>query len=802
MLRDSLFALQRLARAPGFSLLAVATLALAIGAHVAIFGFADALLLRPLPVAAPEELVGVYETRDGAGFLPLSLPDYLDHRQATRVFTRLAAHYPTAPLSLAADDRLEEVNGSVVSADYFPVLGVVPERGRFFLAAEDAAGRPPVAVVSHSFWRSRLAGADEVLGSSLELNGVAFTVVGIAPEGFAGVLPGTPSEVWIPLSAGGIGYRWCEVQDRDCTWLQMIGRLAPGRTLGEAAAEMRLLGAAVHLANPRGGGREHGGIERGLAVAPLAAVHPAARPAIRRLSLLLLASVSLLLAVAAINLAGLLFARGLMRRREVATRLALGAARWRVVWLFVAEALILSAAGGALGLLVATWLGPVVGALHRTDAPIDLAIGPSVALYATALSMVTGALVGTVSGLRALRPGLAPAIRESRRSRLLGALVVAQVALSFVLLAGTGLLVRSASSFDRVGALDSSRVATLRLRPRLAGYEPQRAQELQRQVIRRLEALPGVEAVSLSAGLPPLPFFNPVPVALPAELGGEGARRPEVWADRVGPGLFATLGIPLVSGREFDRSDRVGAAAVAIVNQALARSLWPEVSPVGRRLVLAERSFEVVGVVRDAGFANLEQGSILQVYTPYWQDPGAVDARLSVRVAGDAERAIPALRRAVHELAPDVPISETESLRARFEREFAAVYLTAKVLAVSGGLALFLAAIGLYGALALLVAQRARDIGIRMALGSSRGRVASWVLRDAGRLVGIAFAVGLGVVLLASRGLGEYLYGVGPYDLPTLASALAALAAVAALAAWWPARRASRVDPLVAIRNL
>lgn len=798
ILQDLRHALRRLAGAPGFAALAVTTLALAIGAHTAVFGLVHRLLLRPLPVADPDRLVGVYETRDGEGFSPLSYPDYADYRDATRVFAALAAHYPTAPLSLRAGDRLEEVNGSVVSAGYFPLLGIEPARGRFFLPEEDAVpDAHPVAVVSYRLWRTRLGGRDDAVGSVVWLNGTPFTVVGVAPEGFEGVRPRIPSEVWIPTTMARVGYRWCERASRDCTWLNLIGRLAPGRTLADARAEMTALARRVRRAHPAGDG-----VVRDLAVAPLDPVHPAARPALVRLSGLLLAAVTLVLVVAAANLGGLLLARGVVRRREIATRLALGASRARVAGLFVAEALVLSIAGGAAGLVAAGWVGWLVGRLFPGDVPLDLDLAPAVLGYAGALSVVCGLAVGAVPGLQASRRNLVPSLRDHRRPRLLGLLVVCQMALSFVLLACTGLLARSLASFDRVGGLDPSAVAVLRLRPRLVGYDPQRGQAFTREAVRRLAAVPGVRSVGVSAGQPPLPFFNPVRVARPGH-GTAGGGGVEAWADEIGPGLLDTLGIAVLSGRDVGRHDVAGSPPVAIVNRTLAAALWPGGDAVGERLEAGGRGYRVIGVVEDEAYLSAGQPPHRQLYTAYWQDPANADARLSVRAAGgDAAPLLPELRRAIDAIDPAVPVTEVGTMRARLEREFAPVFLVSRVVAASGVLALLLAAVGLYGVLALVVAQRTRDIGIRMALGSSRRRVVGLVLRDSLGLAAVALLPGLAAAMAASRALGHYLYGVGPGDPAAFAAALAAVAAIAGLASWWPARRASRVDPLVALRHL
>jgi len=802
---------RRLGRAPGFTGLAVVTLALGLGAHVAVFRLVDTLFLQPLPLPEAERLVGVYENRPDFAFAPLSLPDALDYRDQAEVFDGLAAHYPTAPLSLRTgegpEEALEEINGSVVSASYFPVLGVRPAHGRFFLPEEDdLPGAHPVAVVSHRLWEALRAepGRDDPLGSTLHLNGTAFTVVGVTPEGFEGVRLGMPSEVWIPTSMAAVGYRWCDPSERDCKFLNLVGRLAPGRTLDEARAEMTVLAERVRAAHPFGDDSRNAS-QPGLSVAPLDGLHPSVRGDLLRLAGLLLAAVTLVVLIAGANLSGLLIGRGLVRRREIAVRLALGSPRGRVVRLFLAETFWLSLAGGAGGLLVAGALGRIVTRFYPSHVPVELGLSPTALGYAALLALLTGALAGAVPGLQASRPSLVPALKDvatggGRRPRLLGGLLVAQIALSLVLLSGTGLLLRSLESTQRFGSLDPESVATLRLRPRLVGYGPQESQSYTREVVRRLEAVPGVESVSLGTGLAHLPFGNPVPIALPGEDLEEAGRL--ALANQVAPRFFGTNGIALLRGRDFGERDRVGSPPVVVINRTLADRLWPGEAAVGERLVLVPGIFEVVGVVEDALYRNAAESVRPQVYTAYWQNPESTDARVAVRVAGKAETLLPRLRREVFEVDPVVPVTEVQAMSARLEDELSQVHLAARVLTVSGGLALFFSAVGLFGVLALTVAQRTREIGIRMALGGDRVRVVTAVVRDAMVQVAVALALGALASLAVSRALSRYLYGVEPWDPLSFVGALAALALTAALASWWPARRAARVEPQVALRQV
>lgn len=792
-------ALRRLAQAPLFTGLAILTLAPGIGAQIAIFSLVNVLFLRPLPLLRDaDRVVGIYETRDGEGYSPLALPDYVEYRDSSTVFSALASHYPTAPLSLWMNGEAVEINGSVVSANYFSVLGIEPARGRFFVPEDDAPGASPAAVVSQEMWRSRFGGRQDIVGQVLRLNNTAFTVVGVAPARFAGVLLGIPSDVWLPNSMAPVGYRWCDTRSRDCTWTGMIGRLKPGRTLREAQAEMDVLSSGLRAAHPA---TNEG---RGLRVTPLRGVHPSTRPDTLRLAGLLLAGVTLVLVVACANTGSLLLMRSLTRRKETAIRLALGARRGQIVSQTMAEALLLALLGGAAGVLMASWLGRVIVLLYPSDVPLDLGLDLRVLGYALLVSMLSGLIVGLVPGLQTTRPDLVTALKgvtvtQQGRPRLLGLLIIVQVALSFVLITSTGLLARSVANAGRGGGIDPNGVVTLRLRPLLIGYGPGRGQAFSREALRRLGALPGVRSVSLGVVLPPYPAGDPVPVALPAS--GRPQDAPTARTAEIAPHFFQTFGVPLLRGRDFDGHDTAGTAPVAIVNRTLAKRLWSGGEAVGQTLVVAGKTYEVVGLVPDVGIRNSTEPPAAQVYLPYWQNPELVDARLCIRADGDLARLLPALHRELHAIDPDVPVSEVEAMTATLDRYSAPARISGTVLGASAGLALFLSTVGLYGLLSLAVAQRKREIGIRMALGASRRQAVGLVVRDAALLVSVALAVGLAAALGASRLLAHDLYGVGARDPLTFIATLALLTLTAALASWVPARRASRVDPLVAIRQ-
>ncbi len=825
VLQDVKHSIRRLAKTPGFTALAVITLTIGIGAHLAIVGLIDRQFLQRLPVTDPEGLIGIYESRDGSGHYPLSLLDYRDYRAAVTTFGRLAASYPSAPLSLGTDEGQTQVNGSVVSANYFAVLGVSPARGRFFSSTEDAAGAPAVAVVSHAFWQSRLGGRDDVVGATVSLNDQTFTVVGVAPSTFTGIDLSLPATVWLPMASASVGYRWCDTEDRDCTWLSLIGRLAPGQSIDTASAEMEALSQGV---------REASGSDpatRGVALTPLRGIHPDNRANRLRLSALMLAAVTLVLLIAAANLSGMLVARGLTRRREIAVRAALGAPRWRVMSLFASEAMLLALGGAVGGLVMAGGLGDLLARLDRNRVPLDVRPGLAMVGYALFVAAAIGVLVASIPAIQSMRPRLVAALGRDgegtgmRRPSMLSALVIVQVAASFVLVSCTGLLARSLVEVRQPGSVDPAHLAVLRARQRLVGTSPERARANNHAILDRLASLPGVEGVTLSKYPPLLGGGGTVMVTPgvaasglaasglaasgaaagagdavdvpPAKLGaGRSAR-----INQVGARFFATLGVRLLRGREFEASDGPQRTPVAIVNQKLAGDLWPNQDPLGARITIEGRHAMVVGVIQDGDYHDHSRTAEAQVFTPYWQNPSLVDARFTIRTRSAAADLLPALRREVRAIDPAIPVWRAETMTDIRRRLFASTHLAGRVMGAAGGVALFSSGLGLLGALALVVARRTREIGIRMALGCDRGRVVRLVLGDTARLVGLALGIGMVAALAAGRALAHDLYGVGPYDPWALAIALLVVIGAAGLASWLPARRAATVDPLVALRQ-
>jgi predicted permease len=812
--QDARFGLRTLARSRGFAVAALATLALGIGANAAIFSLVNALLLQELPVPNASALVHVYQTRpDRPGdYFPLSLVDYRFYHEHAEAFEELGAHYPTAPLHLIAGETTEAVTGSVVTAGYFRLLGLSPAAGRFFGDDEDRVpGRDAVAVISHGFWQRRFGGSPEAIGATIGLNGTTFTIIGVVPKDFVGVVIGGPAlDVWIPSAMFRVGYRYCDALQRGCTVVQMIGRLRGDRSIAAAQRELDILAGRLEAAYPA----DNNGL--GVRAVPARGSYPVQRVEADRPVKVLLVTVGLVLLIACANLAALLLARGMHRRKEIAIRLALGASRSRLIRQLLVESLLLSLSGGALGLLVATWVKEYLLTFYATDYAgralnFSLEIDRVVILSTLGLSILTGVIFGLVPALQASRPDVVPVLKDEtsaggfRRSRLRDALIVTQVAASIVLLVGAGLLVRSLTTIYRGPGFDPGPVVLLRLRPSLVEYDVPKARAFQRRVIERLEALPGVLSASPGESFPYLGGGGGV---TPVWLPGRSAERPEdafrVALSKVGPRYFKTIGARVVEGREFGEQDGKQAPRVAVVNEVLARRFWPDGRAAGQTLVVDGLPHEVVGVVRLVPYHNLTEQPAPGLFLNYWQyesaDAWAADSRTHVRVAGDAAAMLPALRREIAAVDPNVPISEDYPLTLRLEHTFKPLRVARSMLTGIGFLAGLLSAIGLYGGLAYNVARRTREIAIRIALGADRGSVAGLVLRQGAGLTLAGVAIGLVGAFVASRFLSSLLYGVDPHDRLTFIAVPVALCTVALLASYVPARRATRVDPMIALR--
>ncbi|MFW6198352.1 MAG: ADOP family duplicated permease [Acidobacteriota bacterium] len=797
-LQDLRYGLRMLIRYPGFTITAVATLALTIGAASTVLTLGHALFLQPLPAAEADELVELRVTRrQGREIGRASYPDYAHFRDSTRTLDGLAAVYDTAPLYVRTGDTARQVNGAVVSANFFSLMGLEPSRGRFFRADEDRVpGRDPVAILGHDFWHSRLGGDDEALGSTLVVNDVTFTVVGVAPPDFPGI-GDRRIDIYMPTMMLSAGYRWCDdALAQDCTILRMIGRLEEDTTLEQAAAEMAtLVPARWRQAEPG----ENSGIE------VVRARRGQPGPTTTRFMTLLAWTVAALLLVCSANLAGLLVARGWHRAREMAVRASLGAPRSRLVRQLLNESLLLAAIGSGLGLLLSVLFTELLEAsffaVDGAGRPFhfDFVLDPAVVAVVLGLALSSGLLFGLLPALRSVRRGSEASLERagSRRGSGPGAhrwLIAAQAAAAVTLLVVAALLVGSAAELLRGTNFEPDRVALLRLRPRLVEYSPARAQEFIRDAARRLRALPGVGSVSM-VGTGVALFGFEAEVSHP--VGGDV----RVRYLEVGPDYFATLGTPVLRGREFDARDDTTAPAVAVVSEALADLLWPDGSALGAPLRVNGRLRTVVGIVADVPLQSRAEPIRPYAYVPFWQNPGHVDARLQVRVDGDPTAALPVLAREVREVDPAVPITELTTLEGRLAGAFRALRMTAAVVSYAAGLTVLLSALGLYASLTTAVSRRRHELGVRQALGASARGIIRLVAARGVRVVLVGALAGLALSAVGSRLVRHLLYGTPGADVPVYLGAAVVVVAVGLAASWLPARRAARIPPVEALRG-
>ena len=809
MLADFRRAARAFRRAPGFFLLVVLPLALGIGATTAIFSAVHGVLLRPLPYREPGLLVTVnhyYPSLKGleAG---VSAPGFRDYRDRTRSFARVAVGAFWQP-NLTGQGEPERLTGAFGSGDYFAALGVQPALGRAFGPDEDAPGRAQVVVLSDGFWRRRLGADPRAVGRTLVLNGRTYQVVGVMPPGFAD--PFVPAaEVWRPLALSAEQL----AEGRTNEWLSLVARLRPGVEVGAARAELRTLAEQLKRAYP-----DSYPADWSLTVASLQDKNTGRiRPAL----LVLLGAVGFVLLIAAANVANLLLARGAGRAREVAVRTALGARRAQLARQMLAESVVLAAAAGTLGAGLAAAAVRALAAFAPATLPAGaIRVDAPVLGFALAVSLGTGLLFGLAPAAQAARGALSGALREGGRGAagdrgaqlVRRGLVVAEVALALVLLTGAGLLTRSFARLQDVApGFEPRGVLTFTVALPQAKYpsDTQRV-ALFDALLPRVAAVRGVRAAGAVSELPFGPGGSTGSFAVEGYQAPPG--QPGPWGDfRVAtPGYFEALRIPLRRGRLFTAQDAPGARRVAVVDEELAARYWPGQNPIGRRVSLGAPDgqppawIEVVGVVGHAKQEGLDADPRVQLYLPFAQSPTgqlAVAVRAAGGAAGDPERLLPLLRAAVREVDRDLPLADVRTLESRVDASVGPRRLSALLLGGFATLALVMACLGLYGVMAYAVAQRTRELGVRLALGAARGNVLGLVLRQGLTLALAGGAVGLAGALALSRLLQSQLYGVRAADPATLAGVVLLLGAVAFVAALVPARRATRVDPAVALRG-
>ena len=804
--QDARYAGRALARSPLFTLTAVASLAIGIGATTAIVTLANTFLLRTPPgIRAAERVVTIGRTQEGRGFDNFSYPDFADYRAGAKSFAGMAAlRIEPRPVSLAGPDGGEAVEATIVSGTFFQVLGTRPAVGRFFLPGEDQVPRrDAVVVLSHRFWRERFDGDSAIAGRSIALNGTPFTVVGVAEEGFHGPFVLAP-DLWIPVMAAPlVGYPDELLTARQAVWLMAVGRLAPDAAMSAAQAELSTIARGFQQAHPR----IYEG--RGVRIMPTSLFPGDMRTMVAGFIAMLLAIAGLVLLIASTNVAGMLLARASVRRREIAVRLAIGATRGRLLGMLVTESVFLFLAAGVAGLLASRVV--IAGMLALVPAlPVQLAIDPAidwrVLLVALAITLAGGLLAGLAPALQSTRPALVPALKTestqgSHRLRLRSGLLVAQIAFSMLLLVAAGLFARALATARAIDpGFDPHGVHVASLDLELARYDTARGPLLASRLLERTGALPGVQAVALSAMLPlDGGGLGLGPIQVPGRPAPDPERGHEADWNVVTPGYFDVLRLPLVRGRGFTDADRRGSADVAIVNETLARRMFGTDDVVGRTFRNEDRTVTVVGVARDAKYRSLGESPRGFVYVPFAQ---WYFTRMSLMVRTGTEGTMaPSLRRTVAELDPALPILDQRRLVDQIAVSLFPQRVALWVAGSLGGVALLLALLGIYGVTAYGVTQRTREIGIRIALGAERERVLALVLRQGVVLAAMGVGAGLLLALAATRVLASLLYGVAATDPIAIGGAAVVLVGAALVASWLPARRAAGVDPAVALRG-
>ena len=791
-----------------FAVVAIVTLALGIGANATIFSFINGLLLRPIAgVERPDRLVGVYTSDYSSGpYGGSSYPDYLDFKHQADVFTDLAA-YDSASLNLSGVEKPERLRATLITSNYFQVLGVGAHLGRTLRAEDDAASAPPAVVLSYAFWQRNFGGDPSAVGRALTLNNKPYTIVGVTSEGFRGIRLGDQPELWLRLEEEK------GADARGNRGIGITGRLRDGTSVEQAQAQITAIADRLAHSYPETnmGTLAQPNSPRPVAVVSESRIAPSRESNVRSVMVLLFVVVGLVLLIACANVANLLLARASSRRREIAIRLALGSSRWRLIRQLLTESILLAFIGGIAGLFVSFWTAGLIPKFFSPNEAnsIDLTVDWRVLTFTVAISFLTGIVFGLVPALQASRPQLIATLKEEKtgsslrltRFGLRGLLVTAQVALSLLLLIGAGLFLRSlhnAVTFDP--GFDSRNLLLASLATSGQQLTKPQIQAFYQELLDNLGNEPGVRSVSLTKTVP---------------LSGGGQRRgimiegyeprpnedTELNTNVIALNYFNTLGIPVVKGRDFESGDRVGTAGVVIINEEFEQRYYAGQSAVGKRIRTdSEGPFlEIVGVVRTAKYRNLREAPLPFVYIPLAQEMQG-DMTLVVRTAGDPASLRGNVRSVVQRINRNIPLYSVKTISEQIDAALAADRMMALLIAVFGAAALLLASVGIYGVVAYAVSQRTREIGIRMALGARSVDVLRLVVREGMSMAIAGVVVGFAGALALTRLIGSLLFGVTSTDLPTFAVVTLGLLLIALIACYVPALRATKVDPLKALR--
>ena len=807
LLQDLRYAARMLMKKPGFTLVAVLTLGLGIGANTAIFSLVNTILLRPLPIARPEQVVTLNSGVPGRGSFPLiGYPEYKEYRDRNQALAGLAA-YGGATVSLSSNGSNERISGSYVTGNYFSLLGVGAALGRVIAPEDDRTpGGHPVVMLTYQCWQQRFGADPQIIGQSVLISGRNYTVIGVTPPEFRGTELASTPELWFPMMMKtGIEVSSGSLK-RGASPVSTIGRLRDGVSWAQAESDLNLVAAQL--------GREYPETNKGLIIllSKPGLFGNAMRGSVLSFTAVAMGVVVLVLLLACTNLVNLLLARASERHKEIAIRLAIGAGRARVLRQLLTESVLLTLLGSALGLALAycavklVWLKmPVLFGFTQIDLQLDW----RVLIFTLALSLLTGILLGLLPGLQATRPDLIPALKNEstlggyRRSRLRNVLVVAQMSLSLVLLLCAGLVLRGLLRAQQIDpGFNPEQAVEVSFDPGMQKYDRERGRELQRQVIERVRSLPGLQAAALTTHAPLTSGEGGgKAVFIQGEEPKTATQAPIVLTTSISTDYFRTMETRLLQGRDFTAQDDAQSPPVAIVNAAFARRFWPGENPIGKRFNFTTGKWiEIVGVAQNGKYSSLAEQPNPFVYLPLAQNYES-KVTLIARGAGDPNLMTATIRKEIHGLDENLSLYDARTMLEHMDLPLSPARAAATALGGFGALALLLAAVGVFGVMSHAVTHRTREIGVRIALGADSKEIFKLIVGQGALLVGIGFGIGLGGAAVVTRLLASLLFGVSALDPLTFVGVTALLSATAFLACYLPARRATKVDPMVVLRQ-